>query len=338
MDLSCQYLGLALPHPFVAGASPLADSLDSAKRVEDAGAAAIVMRSIFEEQIVQEALATHASTEGHADSSGEAMTYLPDPEDFVIGPDEYLEHVRRVKESLGIPVIASLNGSTPGGWLKYAKGVEQAGADAIEMNLYYVAFDGNENGSVIEERSIEMVSEIKKAVSLPLAVKLSPFYTSPVNFARGLVVAGASGLVAFNRFFEPDIDTEELEIRSHLKLSDSSELLLRLRWLAIFSGQLDTSLAITGGVHHAQDAVKAIMCGAHVVQLVSVLLKNGLERLEAIRQEMVAWMTEMEYESLSQMRGSMNIRNCPDPNAYKRTNYMHMLQTWSPQDQPPGSA
>jgi len=330
MNLTTNYLGFTLPHPFIAGASPLSDDLDSARRLEDAGASAIVLRSLFEEQISTESLATHHSTATHAESFGEALSYFPEPDEFVIGPHEYLEHLRRVKEAVSVPVIGSLNGSTPGGWLEYASYIEQAGADALELNLYDVPTDPDESAQTIEQHAIKMVHEIKRLTKLPLAIKLSPFYTSLTNFAQALEDADADGLVIFNRFFEPDLDVEELEVDLRLELSNSSELLLRLRWLAILSANLRLSLGCTGGVQTGLDAIKATMCGAHGIQLVSCLLRNGHEYLETLRREVVQWMAEFEYDSLQQMRGSMSIARCPDPTAYERGNYMRMLQTWTP--------
>jgi len=329
MDLSTEYLGLRLPHPLIAGASPLSDSLDSARRLEDAGAAAIVMRSLFEEQITAEALATHASMHPHAESFGEALSYFPTPQGFVLGPHEYLEHLRRLKAAVRVPVMASLNGSTPGGWLEHAKLIEQAGADALELNLYYVATDPGVSGVALERRALEMVGIVRREVRMPIAVKLSPWYTSLAHFARELVWAGASGLVLFNRFFEPDIAVEELEVVSRLELSDPRELLLRLRWLAVLSGQVEASLAVTGGVHSGLDAIKALMCGAHAVQMVSALLLHGPQHLGRVRQDIAAWMQEKGYERLEQMRGCMNLLRCPDPAAFERANYLQTLQTWS---------
>lgn len=330
MNLTTHYLGFTLPHPFIAGASPLCDQLDTVRALEDAGASAIVLRSLFEEQISSESMATHHSMSTHAESFGEALSYLPEPDEFHIGPHEYLEHLGKVKKAVGIPVIASLNGSTPGGWLEYASYIEQAGADALELNLYDVAADPDENAQAIEQHSVRMVHEIKRMTKLPLAVKLSPFYTSLSNFAQGLEDAGADGLVIFNRFFEPDIDLEELEVDLHLDLSDSSDLLLRLRWLAILSANASISLACTGGVHTALDALKAVMCGAHAVQLVSALLKNGPGYLKEIRTNVAHWLEEHEYESLAQAHGSMGLARCPDPHAYERGNYMRILLTWQP--------
>jgi dihydroorotate dehydrogenase (fumarate) len=329
MDLSTSYLGLKLPHPFIAGAGPLSDTLDTARRVEDAGAAAIVMRSLFEEQLHREALATHSSTEPHADSFAEALSYFAEPEGFVIGPDEYLEQLRSLKQALDIPVLASLNGYTLGGWLQHARHLDEAGADALELNLYYVATDATESGEEIERRCIELVREVTTAISIPVAVKLSPFYTSLASFACNLEAAGANGFVLFNRFYEADIDIEELEISPKLELSNSRELRLRLRWLAILSGQLQSpALAVTGGVHTATDAIKAVMAGASAVQMVSVLLERGPEYLSTVRDEVARWLEEKEYKCLDEMRGSMNVLHCPDPKALARANYMRVLQTW----------
>ncbi|HYM60003.1 MAG TPA: dihydroorotate dehydrogenase-like protein, partial [Thermoanaerobaculia bacterium] len=303
--------------------------IDRARSLEDAGAAAIVMRSLFEEQIQSEAMATYRATESHADSFAEAQNYFADPAEFVVGPGEYLEHLQRIKKAVGIPVIASLNGFTPGGWLDYASWIEEAGADALELNVYYIPTQTAESSADIEFRTTEMVREVKRSLSIPVAVKLSPFYTALPHFAKKLEVAGADGLVLFNRFFEADIDIEELAVVSQMHLSDSRELLLRLRWLAILSGKLEKSaLAVTGGVHTAIDAIKAIMCGASAVQLVASLLTRGPGHLRVLLADMVSWMEEKEYESLAQMCGSMNIARSPNPREYARGNYMHILQTW----------
>ena len=329
MDLSTKYLGLDLPHPFMAGASPLPDTEDGARSLEDAGASAIVLRSLFQEQIDQEAIATHHSTEAHAESHGEALSYFPDPEEFVIGPGEYLERIVKTKEAVDIPVIASLNGRTLGGWIQHARLMEQAGADALEINLYDVISDPDLSSDEIEDRHVEIVRSVAAEISIPVAVKISPFYTSPAHFARRLEHAGASGIVVFNRFFEADIDVDELEMRSQLHLSDSTEVLLRLRWLAILSGRLEwAAVAVTGGVHSGEDAVKAIMCGASAVQIVSALIQRGPDALREIREQVSAWLVENEYESLDQMRGSMNILRSPDATALTRGNYMHQLLTF----------
>ena len=331
MDLSTKYLGLSLPHPFVAGASPLGDSVERCQRLEQAGIAAIVLRSLFEEQIDQEAQAQHAAEFAHADAHGEATSYLPASPEQVFGPEQYLEHLRAVKRAVGVPVIASLNGYTHGGWIDYARRIDAAGADALELNLYSVATDAGESGAELEERSLAIVQAVRKSVRMPVAVKLSPFYTSLANFALRLQAAGADGLVLFNRFFEPDVDTEALELRTHMGLSDSHELLLRLRWLALLSGQARCSLAVSGGVHTALDAIKAVMCGAHAVQLVAALLRGGNGRVRALCHEVATWLEDHGYHSLRQMRGSMDSTRAPDPKALERVNYMRVLQTWRPE-------
>lgn len=318
MDLSTTYLGLELPHPFVAGASPLSDSVDRARRLEDGGAAAIVLRSLFEEQI--------DGPSGSPSLDGEAT--LPDPEECVFGPDEYLDHLQRVKAAVRVPVIASLNGHSLGGWLRHAQDLERAGADALELNLYDVAADPDLDGAEIEEQAVEMVQEVKRAVRIPLAAKLSPFYTSLPHFARRLVEAGADGLVLFNRFYETDIDVEALEVRTHVDLSHHHELLLRLRWLAVLSGCVPCSFAVSGGVYTAQDAVKAILCGAHAVQMVSALLRHGPACLGEVRGRFTQWMRERGYGSLAQMRGSIHFVTSPDPRTFERANYMRVLQAY----------
>jgi dihydroorotate dehydrogenase (fumarate) len=328
MDLSTDYLGLALPHPLMPGASPMVDDLDLVKRLEDAGAAAIVMHSLFEEQIAQEEISSVLDIESHGESFAEARTYLPAADEFALGPQEYLEQIRRIKGSVHLPLIASLNGITLGGWLSYARLMEQAGADALELNVYQLATDAQQSGAALEQRTIEMVQAIKNLVRIPLAVKLSPFYTSLAHFARRLDEAGAAGLVLFNRFYQADIDVDDLEVRRSLILSDSSELLLRLRYLAILSGRVAASLALSGGAHSAIDSIKAIMAGAHAVQLVSALLQRGPEYLRVLREEMEIWLEEHEYESLRQMQGNMSLLRCPNPSAYERGNYMHILQSW----------
>ena len=329
MDLSTKYLGLDLPHPFMPGASPMVEDLDTVRRLEDGGAAAIVMNSLFEEQIVYEQLATAASLDGPADSFAEALSYFPEPDSLALGPEEYLEQLRRIREAVGIPVIGSLNGTTKGRWLDYAEQIEQAGAHALELNVYQLATDPEECGADLELRTIEMVTEVRQRIQIPIAVKLSPFYSALANFAKQLVAAGADGLVIFNRFYQADIDVEELEVERTLHLSDSSELLLRLRWLAVLSTTVETSLAVTGGVHSGLDAIKAVMTGADAVQLVSALLRRGPEYLTGIRRRVEEWLAEHEYESLDQMRGSMSLARCPDPAAYERANYMHILQGWT---------
>jgi dihydroorotate dehydrogenase (fumarate) len=328
MDLSTTYLGMTLPHPLVAGASPLADDLDGVRRLEDAGAAAIVLRSLFEEQITREQMSEYENIDIHADSFAEAASYFPSPDAFALGPFEYLNHLRRAKEAVGIPVIASLNGATPGGWIEYARLMADAGADALELNLYRLATDPGTTGADIERQAVETVREVKQAVTVPVSVKLSPFYTAFAHVARELDLAGADGLVIFNRFYQPDIDAEELTAVRMLHLSDSSELLLRLHWIAILSGRIRASLAVTGGVHTALDVVKATMAGAHVTQMVSALLRHGPGHLRSVLNDLAAWMQEHEWDSLARMRGNMSFFKVPDPDAYERANYMLMLRSW----------
>lgn len=328
MDLSTHYLGLDLPHPFVPGASPLSQNLDTVKRLEDAGAPLITMHSLFEEQLTGEQLATHRYMDEPAESFGEALSYMPVPPDYALGPEEYLGQIRKLKEAVSVPVVASLNGNTSGGWLDFAKLMEEAGADALELNIYEVATDLGETSEVLEGRVLEAAKTVIGALEIPVAVKLSPFYTSFGNLAQSLDAAGVAGLVLFNRFYQADIDVEELEVVPALHLSDSSELLLRLRWLAILSGRVGAPLAVTGGIHSVTDAVKSVMAGASAIQVVSALLKRGPEQLKSLRDEMADWMERHEYESLQQMTGSMNLIRCPDPKAFERANYTRVLQSW----------
>ncbi len=328
MDLSTTYLGLPLAHPLMTGASPLVDRLDLVKRLEDAGASAITMHSLFEEQIAMEQRATFRHIESVAESYAEALSYFPNPEDYNLGTDQYLEQIQRIKSMVSVPVIASLNGATGRGWVEYARLIEQAGADALELNVYFMATDPAQSGAAIEGRVLEIVTSVKEALRIPVAIKLSPFFSSMAHFARQLDEAGIDGLVVFNRFYQPDIDVEALEVAPRLQLSDSSELLLRVRWLAILSGQVRASLAVSGGVHTGLDAIKALMAGANSVQIVSALLHHGPDKLKQIREEMVRWMEDHEYESVTQMIGSMNLQKCPDPAAFERANYTRILQTW----------
>ncbi|MFO0760024.1 MAG: dihydroorotate dehydrogenase-like protein [Byssovorax sp.] len=328
MDLSTTYLGMDLPHPLMPGASPMVDDLDLVKRLEDAGAAAIVMHSLFEEQVVREQLAADQHLDAHADAYAEALSYFPPSNVFALGPDAYLEQIRKVREAVKVPVIGSLNGTTPGGWLTYAKLIEEAGASALELNLYTLPTSPRDDAATVEARGLEIVRAVRAAVKIPIAVKLSPFYSSLPHFVAGLEKAGADGVVLFNRFYQPDIDIEALDVKRSLQLSDSSELLLRLRWTAILSGQTTCSLAVTGGVHSGTDALKAVMTGAHAVQLVSALLHEGPNKLRAIREEMSRWLEAHEYHSLRQAQGSMSISRCPNPSAYERGNYIRVIQGW----------
>ena len=332
MDLSTRYLGLELSHPLMPGASPMVDDLDTVKRLEDAGASAIVMHSLFEEQISREQVTAFRHTESHEQSFAEALSFFPTSDVFALGPHEYLEQLRRIKEAVKVPVIASLNGYSLGGWLEYAALMQTAGADALELNVYQLATDPDESAETVEARTIDMVKAVREAVKLPLAVKLSPFYTALGHFAQRLDEAGVNGLVLFNRFYQPEIDIEELKVRRALHLSRSSELPLRQRWLAILSGRLRASLAVSGGVHTVVDVIQSVMTGAHAVQIVSALLQRGPDHLAVLRQELTQWLEEHEYDSLRQMQGSMNLESCPDPRVYERANYMMMLQGWRPAD------
>jgi dihydroorotate dehydrogenase (fumarate) len=329
MDLATTYLGMSLPHPLMPGASPMADNPDTVKRLEEAGAAAIVMHSLFEEQIEQD-LAGRRHIDIHADSSAEAHSYVPRANGYALGPGQYLEQVARIKAAVRVPVIASLNGTTTGGWIGYARLIEEAGADALELNIYHVAADPDETAAMVEARVVDILRAVKRTVSIPVAVKLSPFYSALAHFAGALDEAGTDGLVLFNRFYQPDIDPETLEIAPALELSTSAELRQRLVWLPVLSHQVRASLAVTGGVHTGLDAIKAVMAGAHAVQMVSALLRHGPQHLRAVRRDMETWMEAHEYASLREMQGSMNLARCPDPAAFERANYIHVLQGWKP--------
>ena len=338
MDLSTNYLGLRLANPLMPGASPLVDSIDTVKRLEDAGAGAIVMHSLFEEQIAGEQLGTIYQMEMYANSFAEAQSYFPDAKDFAMGPEQYLEHIRRIKQAVKIPVIASLNGTTLGGWIDYAKQIAQAGADALELNVYHVATDPVETSDQLEQRVLDVARNIRNSISIPLSVKLSPFFSSLPNLCCRLDDLKVDGLVLFNRFYQPDIDLELLEAVPKLALSDPSDLLLRLRWLAILSPHVQASLAASGGVHSGADAIKAIMTGASAVQMVSALLIHGPGHLGKVLGQMKEWMEQNEYSSVRLMQGSMSLSRCPDAHAFERANYMRVLQSWrtSPGASPAG--
>jgi dihydroorotate dehydrogenase (fumarate) len=327
MDLTTSYLGFELDNPIMVGACPLGTSVDTVKGLADAGASAIVLPSLFEEEI-QAAVRAHMEMESVGAGFAEASSYLPDPEGYHVGPDQYLEHLESIKAAVAMPVIGSLNGSTPGGWTSYAKKIQDAGADALELNVYDMPIDANETGVEVEERAIEIVRSVKADVSIPVSVKLSPFFSSIPNLANKLVGAGADGLVIFNRFYQPDIDIEDLDVVPNLRLSTTDELRMRLRWLAILSGQLDVSLAATGGAHTAVDVIKAVMTGAHAVQLVSALLIHGPEHIARTLEAIRFWMDDHGYDSVRQMQGSMNLARTPDPKAFARANYMKMLDSW----------
>jgi dihydroorotate dehydrogenase (fumarate) len=325
MDLSTTYLGLRLPHPFMAGASPLSATVDGAKRLEGAGSSAIVLPSLFEEGVVGGEIAVRSFYSDHDVSS--ELTAAP-AVGLGLSPRDYIEHLAKVKRAVRVPVIASLNGTGPGNWIKYAPVLEREGADALELNLYTFAAEPWDPGQAAELRMLELVRALRHAVRIPLAVKLSPFYTSLPHFARELDHAGVDAILLFNRFYQADIDPETLEARRTLVLSTSSELRLRLRWLAVLYGKVRPALAVTGGVHTALDAVKAILCGASALQVVSALLERGVEYLSDLRRETEAWFEHHRHESADDVRGRMSLLHAPDPSAHERMNYIYMLDSW----------
>ncbi len=328
IDLSTTYLGLTLKNPLVPSASPLSKSLDSMKRLEDHGAAAIVMYSLFEEQIEHESKElNHYLTYG-AESYAEATSYFPDLGEYNLGPDQYLNHLRKAKAALSIPVIASLNGISKGGWTRYAKLMEEAGADGLELNVYHVPTDSFISSGAVEQMYLDLVREVKASVKIPVAVKMMHFFSSIPYMAAQLDRAGADALVMFNRFYQPDIDLENLEVITNLTLSSSYELRLRLRWAAILFGQIKADMALTGGVHTAEDVVKSMMAGAKVAQMASVLLHNGAGALSDVLVDLQRWLESHEYESIKQMQGSMSQRNVANPAAFERANYMKVLQSF----------
>jgi dihydroorotate dehydrogenase (fumarate) len=325
MDLTTTYLGKRLPHPLIVGAGPLGDELDTVRALEDAGAAMLVLRSLFEEEITSEQMDAFLHIDSYSHAFAEADTFEPEPE-AAVGPDEYLEHLRRVKESVAIPVLASLNGATPGGWLSYARLLEQAGADALELHIYHAASDMTASAADVERGFVDIVREVKRTVQIPVAVKLAPLFTAFAHFGKQLDDAGADGLVLFTRFHRADLDVDELEVVRTLPLSDSSDLPMRLRGAAVLSGRVKASIAISGGIHTGLDVIKATMAGAHATQTVSALLRHGPERLRAIRSEVESWMIEHEWTSLEEMRGNMSLGRIPDPSAYERANFRMALR------------
>ncbi len=328
MNLTTQYLGLSLANPLVIGASPFCDSVQTARELQDAGAAAVVMRSLFEEQIEAEIRALAHQVESTSDSYAEATSYFPNFSEYQLAPDQYLRQIEALKGALTIPVIASLNGARTGGWIDFARRFEAAGADAVELNLYQLVTRAGVLAGEVESDMLDIVRQVCASVKIPVAVKLSPFHTSPSNFALALEHAGAAGVVFFNRFYQPDFDLDEMEVVPQLRLSDPSELLLRLRWLAIVSPQVRLSLAASGGVHSSTDALKAVFAGAHAVQVVSALLRHGPHLLPRLLDGMSHWMDEHGYSSIDEFRGAMNLKRCPDPAAYERANYIRILQAW----------
>jgi dihydroorotate dehydrogenase (fumarate) len=328
IDLSTEYLGLKLESPIVASASPLCESIGDIRRMEDAGVAAVVLPSLFEEQLRLESEGIDSDLSRGEDSFGESLTFFPDLRNYNLGPEGYLELIRWAKQAVSIPVIASLNGVSMGGWLRYASLIEQAGADGIELNLYNVVTDPDLSSSKIEQDYCEVVSQVKARVSIPVAVKLSQFFTALPYMAQRLDEAGADGLVLFNRFYQPEFDLESLDVVPSITLSNSQELLLRLHWVAILHGQIRANLAVTGGVHTAEDVLKSMMAGARVAMMTSALLKHGVEYAGTVLEHLKRWMEEREYESIRQMQGSMSRRSAPRKSAFERVNYMRVLSSY----------
>ncbi len=328
MDLSTTYLGLPLKNPIVPSAGPLSHSLDSMRRLEDAGASAIVMYSLFEEQIAHESAELSHYLHYGTESFAESLTYFPDASEYNLGPDEYVELIRKAKESLSIPVIGSLNGITPGGWIGFARKIEEAGADAIELNVYYLPTDPDLCSEDVEDRYLAVLHEVNRTVRIPVAMKLSPYFSALAHFARRLDIAGADGLVMFNRFYQPDIDVEALEVVPRVILSTPMAMRLPLRWVAILHGRIRGSLAATSGIHVANDVIKMIMAGADVTMMCSALLKNGPEHLTSVLADIDRWMLDHEYHSVKQMKGSMSQKSVADPAAFERANYMKTLNTY----------
>jgi len=328
-DLSTTYLGLSLRAPVAASSCPLTHELSDLRALEDAGVGAVVLPSLFEEQLTAEAMEIHHWMESGTETHAEARNYFPELPGYDTGPDSYLELVRGAKAALDVPVIASLNGTTPGGWIRHARLIEEAGADALELNLYTVAADPEDTGTGLEARYLELVRAVREAVRIPLAVKLSPFFTALAHVARELVAAGADGLVLFNRFYQPDLDLDALEVTPHLVLSTPDELRLPLRWIAILHSRVPASLAATTGVHRAEDVLKVLLAGADAAMMASALLQHGPGHVRRVLADVASWMAEREYASVRQLVGSLSQRAAPDPSAFERAQYMKTLLTWS---------
>jgi dihydroorotate dehydrogenase (fumarate) len=326
-DLTTNYLGMQLRTPLVPSASPVSQEVSSIRRMEDAGAAAVVLYSLFEEQLRQESLELDHHLSAGTESFAESLSYFPQASEYRLGPEGYLEHIRKAKEAVRIPIIASLNGATAGGWAEYAKEIEEAGADALECNIYSIPTDPDVSSAQVEQTYIDIVKAVKNTVSIPVAVKVSPFFSNLANMAKRLDQAGADGLVLFNRFYQPDIDLEELEIRPNVLLSTPQALRLPLTWIGILYGRVQASLAATSGVHDPQDAIKLLMVGANVTMICSALLRNGINHLRYLEQGIREWMERREYESVGQMQGSMSQLKCPDPGAFERAQYMRAVKS-----------
>jgi dihydroorotate dehydrogenase (fumarate) len=329
IDLTTKYLGLTLKNPLVVSASPLSADVGNIKRMEDAGASAVVLPSLFEEQIqVESNTLDHFLWQG-TESFAESLTYIPDMPGYKLGPDGYLEHLRLAKQAVKVPIIGSLNGVSTGGWVGYAKKIEEAGADALELNIYFIPTDAEMSGAHVEQMYVDLVSQVKASIHIPVAVKVGPYFSSLPNTAKRLDQAGANALVLFNRFYQPDFDMESLEVVPNLILSTPHELLLRLNWVAVLYGKLKADLAITGGVHSGLDVLKSMMAGARVAMMTSALLRHGIGHLATVLSELEKWMEEHEYESIHQMQGSMSQRAVADPSAFQRANYVKVLSSYS---------
>lgn len=329
VDLTTRYLGLTLKNPLVVSACPLTGDLDSLRQLAAAGAAAVVLPSLFEEQIEHDELAIHQLYEFQTESFAESLDYFPQLDDYNTGPDSYLKQIRAAKQAVDIPVIGSLNGESSGGWTRYAQLFEKAGADALELNIYFVPTDVELSGQQVEDRYVELVASVRRTVAIPLAIKVGPFFSSLPHMARRLASAGADGLVLFNRYLEPDIDLETLDVVPRLELSHREELRVPLRWIAILRDRVATSLAATTGVHEADDALKVLLAGADVAMMASALLKHGPGHLTAMLDQLRGWLVEHQYASIEQLKGSVSQKNCADPAAYERSNYMKALISYS---------
>jgi dihydroorotate dehydrogenase (fumarate) len=330
MNLKTTYMGLKLRTPLVVSASPLSEDIGNIKRMEDTGASAVVLHSLFEEQIRYERYELHWSTTQGTESYPEALSYFPDPHELCVGPEAYLKHIAKAKEAVTIPIIASLNGSTPSGWTSFAKQIQQSGADALELNLYNIPTDPKLSGAELEHQYIEVVRSVRAEVGIPLAVKVSPFFTNFANMAKRFAENGANGLVLFNRFYQPDIELESLEVVPNVFYSTPMSMRLPLRWIAILYDRIGASLAATSGIHRGTDALKMLMAGADVTMLCSALMRHGIDRLRGIEEEMVNWMREHEYESVEQLKGSLSHKNCPDSSAFERAQYMRAVGVHKP--------
>lgn len=328
-DLSTSYLGLSLKNPLVVSPSPLCEDLGAIRKMEDAGASAVVLHSLFEEQLTLDSQDLDRFLTSGTESFAEALSYFPDMGQFKLGPEAYLEHIQKAKKAVKIPIIGSLNGVSTGGWVSFAKKIEQAGADALELNVYYIATDPDMSGPQVEQMYADLVRDVRGSLKIPIAVKLGPYFSSMASVARRLEQAGANGLVLFNRFYQPDFDLEKLEVTPNLNLSRSEELRLRLCWVAILSGRIKADMAITGGVHTAEDVIKSMMAGAKVAMMTSALLKNGIEHLKTVREGIAAWMEKHEYASIRQMQGSMSQKSVAEPAAFVRANYMKVLRSYA---------